>query len=318
MRLSAPSYVVCPQCVGRGEPALRNGRYVCPNCGAVVPTRYVEERLEQKLIAPVGFSGHGKTLYLTVLMGSLIDRRTYNLDSSFLLEPLNQEAFDVVVKGWERLKAGMLPEPTGMAFQSPSLARVFGLGKDVARYVTFFDVQGGTFERWDPTQLDPRILTFFAEADVLLVMFSPAEKTGVRNLQMLMQAYVNHTVSQPGGVASLKRKRVVLVHTKGDELLPFLQNLGYADVANYLLADPDPADAGYMTVLRYISDRLADFTARAIPGGAGFHAMCRRNFGSLEYCVVSALGSAPDANNHLPSGVTPRRVLDPLLLAAGS
>ncbi len=310
--------LLCPACGHRTTPGPGpGGGYVCrrAGCGAELEPSYVEEALPQTVIACVGFTGHGKTLLLTSLLGSLVDGRKHNLGQGALVETINPTAFNVVVQLWQALEKGNMPPPTGRAFQTPGICRVQGIDDIPPRNLIFFDVAGGVFDKWDPNATEPGIVSMFGLADVLWVICSALDPQVKPQLQLLMQAYVNHTTSRPGGAALLRRKRVVVTYTKADRLLSAFEKLGYADVANYLVDDPAPVDREYKHVLKYISGRLADFTCKYVPGGPGFHAMCSGRFHSLDYAVVSALGCETDGHNRLTQAVNPRRIVDPLVLS---
>lgn len=258
-----------------------------------------------RVIATVGYTGQGKTMFLVSLFGSLMDGRGFNFGGKCLVEPVNPQAFSTVVDGWSQLRQGQLPAGTGVVFAEPSLLRCSGLSDRSAEYLMLFDMGGGVFERWESTASEPRIRHFFHEADVLAVTFSFSVEGGARNLQLLMQSYINQTVALPGGAASLARKRVLLIYTKGDELLPVFDTCGYGDVCNYLMAEPDIIDDDYLVAARYMSNRLAAFTRESIPGGAGFHDLCCEHFGSVHYCLVSALGSAPGEGRRCDGSIVP-------------
>ncbi len=317
---------LCPFHVGHVQPELRADGYYCPaapnGCGRKLPGEYVENPCRPAMVAAVGYPGHGKTVYFSVLMGVFTDTSKQNLGTGFFSKTLNPESAQRMLDSARMLRDGRLPPPTTYTFEHPTVVRVSNMSMVGTRDLLFYDVSGEAFERWGRSgQPDERIVRYFTLADTLLVMLSPTARPTTRNPWELMDSYVGDVSSRPGGANSLKSKRVVLMYTRGDEMITALHKVGFGDVANYLTAEPGPIDDDYSSILQYISGRLAEFTCAHIPGGLNFHNLCADHFAAVHYSIVSALGSAPtEVSGGNTSGVRqvqftePRRIADPLIL----
>jgi hypothetical protein len=113
--------------------------------------------------------------------------------------------------------------------------------------------------------------------------------------------------------ARTQDQHLVVVYTKAEEMASRLN--GWSDLRTYLVqssADGLLAQTqGYVQQMHRVSGRLREFTQTELNAEEFLH-MADHNFASVTFSIISALGARPQ-RKQLLVGITPRRVLDPLL-----
>jgi hypothetical protein len=129
-------------------------------------------------------------------------------------------------------------------------------------------------------------------------------------IERLLTVYRNG-VAELGG--DTRGQRLLVVFTKADEW-EALRRPDWRPLLEHVRADSFDGLADhrrYRRRLREVSEHLRRFVTDDLKA-QGFLNHAAHNFASLDFCVVSSLGSAP-AGQHIQTEVAPRRVLDPLL-----
>jgi hypothetical protein len=259
------------------------------------------------IVSLVGFSGHGKTVYLASLLYTLQDRLT-RVWPGFYRRGLSQEAVDVLYENLKMLREGTLPESTRRNFPRPNIHELCNLPGKGDRQLLIYDPPGEAFYRDASMQ---EYASFVSKAKVVLFLISLADMAEPVSHEMrhLLEVYTL-------GMASMKAKKgqqhLVVVYTKADLLLKRFEER--PELVSYLRQSEESSIADvkrYRRNLAKISDQLADFTLSDL-GAHGFVGHANSEFKSVSFCALSSLGSAP-IDGRLDVRMDPHRVIDPLM-----
>lgn len=302
--------MLCPFCL---EEISSNNRQ-CSGCQEELPILYVNSHSRRQspyIISLVGFSGHGKTVYLASLLYTLQDRLT-RVWPGFYRKGLNQDSVNLLYDNLKMLKAGTLPESTRRNFPKPSIHQLCSIPSTGDRQLLIYDPPGEAFHGDKGVE---EYAGFVKKARVVLFLLSlvDMDEPVSHDMEKLLETY---TLGM-GRMGARKRKQrleqhLVVVYTKADRLLDRLASR--PQLISYLRQNEE-ATVGdvkqYRRSLREVSTQLADFTLSEL-GAHAFVNHADREFSSVTYCAVSALGSAPE-DGRLVVGMDPHRVVDPLL-----
>ncbi len=298
--------MLCPFCL---ENTPSNSPQ-CRHCDETLPVLYVESYRRRRppyVVSLVGFSGHGKTVYLASLLYALQDRLT-RVWPDFYRKGLNQETITVLYENLKRLQQGTLPESTRRNFPRPSIHMLRRIPHKGDRQLLIYDPPGEAFELGAGIQ---EYAGFVQRARVVLFLLSLADmdEPVSHEMQRLLETY---TLGMAQMKAKTRKQHLVVVYTKADllqerltdrpDLLSYLQHSEQETIGNV---------KQYVQRLKLVSNELADFT-RSELGAHGFISHANSEFKSVSYCAISSLGSAP-VDGQLEMGMDPRRVVDPLL-----
>lgn len=340
--------MICPLCLNkvfRFKRTNSEGRlsYQCPRseCKGIVPRMFVEDYriYPPAVLSAVGFSGHGKTVFLASLFNIL--EKMASILPRFSTLALDEESLDIVNQNREMLSQGELPESTPKNFPRPTIVRAGIVPKYGRRHLLFYDASGEAFER--PTEM-VQYASFVKHSETVMFLISLKDletpKTAMHNL---LQIYIQG-IRKLGGYP--QKQHLVVVYTKADELrewfgpensleaeekMPSPRREGtagifprrlkkrpmkwaWSDIWEYLVEDNLEETANlrkYLAQMKYISTRLREFTARELDVH-NFLNLSQESFKSLEFSIISSLGAKP-VGSQLPVSPTPRRVIDPLL-----
>jgi len=274
---------------------------------------YLEDAHQQSpfiVLSTVGFSGHGKTVYLASLIHTL--DRLCEFWPGFSRYALNLASVIEVRKSIEMLGQGELPGPSLPTFPEPSIHMLEEIPGFGSRLMLTYDASGESFRRGqikDHAGFIKRSQTvfFLIDLDYLSKKSRPADE-----MHELLNIYVVGMADLGGNT---KEQHLIIVYAKGDLLYDKFRN--HPQVLKYLKQDelpsPDMMDR-YLRNMTIISQQLVDFTRQI--GATKFITLAKKKFASVEYCVVSALGQPPikvDGEWRLGFEISPRRVIDPLL-----
>jgi hypothetical protein len=298
--------MLCPYCLQTTSPP------VCSRCKEVLPPMYVSRHGnpngDPAILSIVGFSGHGKTVYLA----SLLDAMERNLTTpwpNFYRQALDPDTAKTVMDNLAQLRRGELPESTRRNFPRPSIHLLTGMPEYRTRQWLAYDPPGEAFE----TDLGiEKYAHFVQHARVVLFLVSLPDLREPKGGEMhrLLEMYV---LGMARMKAKTKRQHLVVAFTKADILKNTL-----VDCPTTVQRLNTPIEAtfsgskkNYLAVLRQVSDELLNFTENVL--GAKFFVRLQRDaFRSVSYCAVSALGSPPEGG-HLTTTMEPRGVVDPLI-----
>ena len=157
-----------------GESGRGNETYRCPKCKLDVPPMYVRGYAKYPPVvgSAVGFTGHGKTVYLASLMHELRGERLAKCWPRFHNLALNDESLTRVVDNMTSLRNGILPEATPVNLEAPTLLRLSGVPKLGSVTLCVYDVSGEVFRRGTTIG---KYAPFVAKAKTVLLLISMAE-----------------------------------------------------------------------------------------------------------------------------------------------
>jgi hypothetical protein len=263
---------------------------------------------EPAIISAVGFSGHGKTVYLAALLHTL-EKQLTRVWPDFYRQGLDVDSVQTVQRNLALLREGNLPESTRRNFPRPSVHMLAKMPHFGTRDVLIYDPPGEAFNTDEGIE---RYAHFVQRARVVLFLVSliDLQPPEADDLYRLLQTYVLGLTRLKG---HSRQQHLIVVYTKADQIIERLHSF---PVVLTHLRDSDhtplrhPQD--YLTRLQAVSTELARFTAESLEA-QNFINLARDQFKSVAYCAVSALGRAPE-NGHLAVNIEPRRAADPLFL----
>jgi GTPase SAR1 family protein len=312
---------VCPQC---GE---QTPHRVCPHCHSRLPLRY--GKVDSRLIAMIGASQSGKTVFMTVLMHELMHRLGGILDAACL------GSDDETLKSFNDYDHGLydqheLPrrtEPVAAPSQRHPLVfrlamtrrRLLRPRREQHTILSFFDTAGEDLTSRESIELNVRYLT---NSHAIIMLLDPLQMPGARS-QALSSAILPESgaarfdtaanvlgrvtdllgVAQDGANGTI-RKPVAVVLSKLDALE---HTLAAGSPLTQLPAARPEFDERDSTAVHLQAQALLDEW-----DGPQIDRHMRHFFARYRYFGVSALGCLP-ADPATVSAVRPYRVHDPFL-----
>ena len=137
----------CPYCLTSHktfEVDDSTGGYNCPNCKTIIPRTYVESRqFPRSTVGVVGFSGHGKTVFLTSLFSSL--GKFSNYWDRYYFRSLDDFTHRILYEQVKMFEEGELPESTPANFPNPALLQYNEIPDFGSCFLSFYDTAGEVF-----------------------------------------------------------------------------------------------------------------------------------------------------------------------------
>jgi len=315
--------LVCPFCLEEitGSKLERK----CSSCQRPTPALYLKDArdLEPMAVQAMGWSGHGKSVFLSAL--TLLLTRMQVVWEDYSWSPGSEETREAILDSNRRLESGLLPLPTNKGVDLPCLILLRGMDRFKGRALVYRDCAG---EHFDTNSMPVEQVPFLLKAKTLFLIASPVDLAARRErpIDMLLNGFLN-TLEEHGVDPSKDRRRLVVVLTKGD----LIQDLP-KPLHDYLVKDrvwrtleegtPDlrfdePAIDRYLATMREVDRHLREWIER---DAHGRHLVRLATQSGLDLCfsLVSATGgpvSGGDSESQLENRWEPRRVLDPLLWA---
>lgn len=306
----------CPYCLmpTRAQLESRNSKsvYVCQwsDCGAEIPRDFVEQRMTHRaVVGLVGFSGHGKTVFITALFHLL--RAMQNEWEGFYCRSLDHHTIKSFYDRIHKFKEGELPESTPANFPLPSLFHFHAVPYFGEWYLSFYDTAGEVFE---DSQLIPQQGRFLANSDVAIFIVSIGDsgEQWPARLEELLDTYLNGVYNAMH--TNLKAKQhLLVVFSKSDRLIGQVP----PEIEDFLMKGSYPWYADFRSREEMITqlERSSNNIRRWLEsqGANGFVNKAADNFKGTEYMVISSTGAAP-VGDRLAAKLAdedPRRVLDP-------
>lgn len=257
-------------------------------------------------VGVVGFSGHGKTVYLTSLFSEL--SRLSAHWPGYYFRCLDDYTHRILYEQVPMFQKGQLPDSTPANFPNPSLIQYTNLpGYDTA-YMGYYDTAGEVFTDADNIT---RAGYFVAHADAVLFIMSIPDCEMERmdeELSRLLDTYIRAVYDHLK--ADLKQyQELVVIFSKADlvDTLPEqLRDWLYSGRMGYYLGDPIEA----MVELNYTSMAIETWLTEDMRCNR-FVNMANSYFKEVRYCLVSATGLAGVEENRVVGELEPLRVLDP-------
>jgi hypothetical protein len=219
--------MICPYCLHDNP----RGSRACSQCNASFPPLYVQLQIERGVrplrLSMVGFSGHGKTVYLAALFHCL-ERELTRVWPRFYLQGLDVESMQRVHDALGLLDKGLLPEATRRNFPRPSIHLLANLPMFGDRLLVAYDAPGEAFEASMAMQ---RYAYFVKDAEIVtfLVSLRDLSEPIDGKMQRLLSTYTQG-LDRMGG--DTRKQHLVVVYTKADMLISTLHR--YPDVVSYL------------------------------------------------------------------------------------
>ena len=311
---------VCPEC---GEETPRR---VCPHCHSRLPLRY--GKVDSRLIAMIGASQSGKTVFMTVLIHELMHRLGGILDAACL------GSDDETLRSFNEYDHGLydqheLPgttEPvTAPSQRQPLVFRLamtrrtrLGPPREQHTIMSFFDTAGEDLTSRASIELNVRYL---ANSHAIIMLLDPLQMPGARS-QALSGAILPEPGARfdtavnvlgrvtellgaaPDGARSGIRKPVAVVLSKLDALEHTLS--AGSPLTQLPSARPEFDERDSMAVHRQAQALLGEWD------GPQIDRHMRHFFARYRYFGVSALGCLP-TDPVTVGAVRPYRVHDPFL-----
>lgn len=320
----------CPYCLKIVEPTEQRVKftgkikYICPikECNRELPRDFIEkEDALRATVGLVGFTGHGKTVYLTSLFYLLKFLSRSNDWGDFSYLALDQHTLDTIYKHVSLFeKESQLPAGTPENFPEPALIQFNAIPSFEDSFISFYDTAGRVYE--DVGKItDMGRFVAFSKVVLFIISIEDCKKTGglADEMEKLLNIYINAAYDKLG-VKLKKNQHLIVVLTKADvieglpeELKDFLNKGSYEwyriENPNAKKGIPDSKLKDIKEKSKYIKSWLENNEC------GGFTKLAERNFKSVEYTIVSSLGSAPVGAN-LATRLQPehpKRVLDPFL-----
>jgi ABC-type dipeptide/oligopeptide/nickel transport system ATPase component len=301
----------CPYCLQTVEKFIRDEKTNvphCPNCRTDIPKTFLDTQLLLRtMVGVVGFSGHGKTVYLTSLFSTL--KRFSNFWNGYYFRSLDDFTHRIIYEQVPLFEKGALPESTPANFPNPALVHYHQLPVFDDAFVGYYDTAGEVFN--DVTQI-ARAGFFVAHANtVLFIMSIPDCDEGQLDDQMsrLLDTYIRAADDRLN--TNLRtQQRLVIIFTKADMMHVQLS----APLKEWL----NKGNAEYYAM--NLSDKLLDLGLTSIRieewlrqdlGCTRFPNMARDHFREVRYTIVSAMGVGDKQEEN--EQMNPLRVLDPFL-----
>ena len=310
--------MLCPFCLTN----LKGPVNLCASCDHKLPSDYVRYHSgllarfrPPAIVSVVGFSGHGKTVYLASLYYALQNVIPEAWDA-FSRQGLTFESLKVLHDNLDRLKRGNLPDPTPHVFPEPNIDRLYKIPRFGDRTLLIYDTQGEAFDLISEESFQ-RFAGFVRHSPCVLFLISLSDMTERDGFEdtvgdKMHQLLERYNVGMSAMGVRVPFQHLIVVYTKADSLLSGFDIPG--EIAKYLESSEVDTLAdvgGYLQRMSHNSSLLRDFTRRKLKATV-FLNNAKLHFKSSEFCAVSALGSNP-TGLRLTERIAPRRVIDPLL-----
>jgi hypothetical protein len=296
-------------------------RPVCPNCHSDLPQRFAEA--PSRSMALIGTRAAGKTNFIAVALHELEHRVGPRFNGSLML--LDDSTRNRVDK---ELMPRLYGE--GAVLEASASARTSSLVRDplVARLtlgpigaasqsnLVFFDSAGEDLQSLDVLEREARYIT---QSHGLILLLDPLQIPAVRDElgdSVELPPITADAYTMLGRIAGLVREARALPDAKPIDV-PLAIAVSKFDAVRPLVADGHPVFS-----LPTYDGRLDSAVARSISAavqsdlsgwiGERLDGFVRHEFKNVAYFGVSALGDSP-VGGHLPNGVSPLRVEDPIL-----
>lgn len=281
---------------------------------------------EPVIFSVVGFSGHGKTVYLCALF-DFLDNQMTEVWPGFYNHVLDQDSLSRLVANRKILNQGILPDRTGPSFPRPGIFRLrkMAQAQDDGKFLKdttmlIYDPAGEAFETEDKI-VELAGFVRRSKCVLFLIDINALRDSIADGMARLLDTYV--LGMRRMGIEQ-RSQHLIVVYTKSDEMrasLPEFQcylskeptlNAHLNEQISKTLLNPFE----HLNELERISHSLAGFTRSELRAGRFIHE-ADDWFATVSYTAVSSLGFAPEDSESarkLTAKMSPRCVADPLLL----
>jgi len=327
--------MICPYCV-EDVPAYSRKHTTCSvSENKEFPPFYLDHHgpggeHEPLVLSVIGFSGHGKTVFLCALF-HYIDHYLTKLWPGFFNHVLDQESLSTLNLYRERLEAKILPQSTPRIFPRPGIFRLTNMPcvqecdeSQPLEHTTvlIYDPPGEAFS--NETNI-VEFARFVKRSDCVLFLI---DLTSLNNAIASQMAKLLDTYVLGMRRMKIKSQHLIVVYTKSDEMkvsVPQFSSLlaEEPELEAYLKEQLPPTlrnPRAHLRQLDKISRILEDFTQNYLHAQK-FINEAAHWFASVSYTAVSSLGAAPEmyvnekgeTSVRMVVEMSPRCVADPLL-----
>jgi tetratricopeptide (TPR) repeat protein len=328
--------MICPYCV-EDVPAGSTRHSECPVAKEKnFPLLYRKyhggkEETEPVVLSVLGFSGHGKTVFLCALFHYL-DRCLPKVWPGFVNQVLDQDSLSNLSVHRKKLEAKKVPDRTGQSFPRPGIFRLSDMPcGPVDDRVPF--LEDTTLLVYDPPgealEAASKIVEFArfvkrSRCVLFLVDLWSLHPSIASEMERLLETYV---LSMPLMEIEKRSQHLIVVYTKADDVKVSVpqfatllkENPEYEAYLSEQLPEMMGNPREHLRQLDEISHLLEDFTRTKL-GAQKFINLASKWFASVSYTAVSSLGAAPEkavtetgGEATLAVEMSPRGVADPLL-----
>ena len=307
---------------------VKTSKLICPYCHNNLPSQFGSTDVHT--IALIGAKESGKSHYIAVLVNELTNRIGMAFNAS--LNALDEQTIRRYREDFRRyVYVDRVTIPTtasarqqGSSVRYPltyrfSIKRRSWLPFDGLRVssLVFFDTAGEDLNDIDLMSTDTKYL---ANSDGIIFLLDPLQIPAVRHqLAQTTNLPLENTDPQDiVGRAAMLIRQMRQMNPTQKITTPVALAFSKIDVVRRLFEADSPVHqaslhSGHFDVVdgEQMSDSMRAYLSQWI--GAGFDLFMQHNFENYSYFGVSSLGSQPDRNGGLASGVAPFRVEDPLL-----
>ena len=165
---------------------------MCPKCNSEIYRDFVEKaKIPRTTVGLVGFTGHGKTVYLTSLFYLLkFFKRRMIWRENFSWLSLDDNTHRIMFKHVPLFEESHLPEGTPANFPHPSLIQFSKVPFFGDHFLSIYDTAGSVFEE---TARITDLGRFVAQSEVVLFVISIPDCGGrwADNMERLLETYIN-------------------------------------------------------------------------------------------------------------------------------
>lgn len=329
--------MICPYCVEDIPDYSKNHPRCRVSEGKEFPPHYLEHHgragdQEPVVLSVIGFSGHGKTVFLCALF-HYIDHCLSKLWPGFHSNGLDQESLDTLYVTRKKLEARILPGFTSQIFPRPGIFRLNDMpciqdcDPSTAlenTTILIFDTSGEAFTSEANFN---EFANYVKRSDCVLFLVDLTTMGNSISTEMgrLLDTYV---LAMPRMQIKEGTQHLIVVYTKSDDMkvsVPqFARLLADEPGLEGYLKEQLPASLGsprtHLRQLDAVSRTLEDFTRNKL-GAHKFIHQAEKWFASVSYTAVTSLGTAPEMQVNeegeeelrLSVEMSPRCVADPLL-----
>ena len=196
----------------------------CGECKENLPPLYVRNygsgfARNPAIFSAVGFSGHGKTVYLAAMLHTMRENLTQTWPK-FYRQALDVDSVRTVQQNLALLQKGDLPESTRRNFPKPSIHQLTDMPHYGTRGMLIYDPPGEAFETDEAMERYARFVQR-ARVVVFLVSLLDLQEPRADDLYRLLNTYVLGMAKMR---ASTKNQHLVIAYTKADRMIPDLDH----------------------------------------------------------------------------------------------
>jgi len=306
---------------------------VCPEKEIRIPSVYAEDvrhGVPVVVMLTVGYSGHGKTCFLSSLFHSLYHDSVSEKWPGFSFIGLTMETLNRIHHEFVTiLDHGNLPPKTPIMFPTPLILKFQRLPLKVTNWfkkhiqhreieqreliVIFYDIGGGTFDVDEKIRQNIPVLREISTLIFLVslpqLLSEANEHSGISAVQRLHKL-LNTIVIAMRDLGQKRQKNIQICFTMGDEMWD-QENLLYGPLSMRLSHPIPPVGelSSYFAACRSDSNIIQDHIESEY---RAFYNTLVNNFGHIRFTSVSSLGTQPTQDGRILN-LAPNNVFDPLL-----